>query len=231
MRNRPTVYTAEIAEKILQELRGGRAVRDICGDDGMPAYSTLLRWMVADPAGFAAQYKQVRQHGGRTVYNEVIAECILEELMTGRTLRAICREAGIVPESTVRQWVADDREGFAARYSRARELGFHSFADQIVEIADDDGDDWVQRQKADGSTEWVPDPTNVKRARLRCEVRRWVLAKGLPKVYGDRLDLTASHDVGGELAELMRAVDGRTRGLPRNDAVQNYVLVKKDSIK
>jgi hypothetical protein len=37
-------------------------------------------------------------------------------------------------ESTVRQWVRDDRDGFAARYQVARTLQVESGSDQIIEI-------------------------------------------------------------------------------------------------
>jgi transposase-like protein len=60
--------------------------------------------------------------GRRLVYTAEIAQRILRELTRGRSLRAVCRDQGMPPHSTVRQWVSDDREGFATRYRQARTI-------------------------------------------------------------------------------------------------------------
>jgi hypothetical protein len=54
MRSR-TLYTADIADRILSELRAGRSLHDICGDDGMPCCGTVLAWVRRDRDGFAAK--------------------------------------------------------------------------------------------------------------------------------------------------------------------------------
>jgi hypothetical protein len=115
---------------------------------------------------------------------------------------------------TVNQWVQEDREGFKARYRDAREIGCYTIADQVLDIADDGRNDRTLRRGKDGTTEIVTDQANVKRSRLRCDARRWLLSKMLPKRFGDRPDPDTKHDVGDGWAELMKAVDGRTRGLP-----------------
>ncbi len=152
--------------------------------------------------------------GRPTLYTAEIADRILDELSGGRTLRDVSRDDGMPPHNTVRGWVIDDREGFAARYKRAREIGYDSMADEILEIADDGRNDWIVRRKDGGSTELTVDHEHINRSRLRVDARRWLLSKALPKTYGDRLDLNARHEAGNDLKELMRAIDGRTRGLP-----------------
>ncbi|MBR1219419.1 terminase small subunit protein [Bradyrhizobium sp. U87765 SZCCT0131] len=152
--------------------------------------------------------------GRPTLYTADVARRICAELCTGRTLRDVCRDAGMPTESTVRGWVQNDRSGFAARYRSAREVGYHAMADEILEIADDSRNDWIARRRANGEGEPMVDHEHVSRARLRVETRRWLLSKALPKIYGDRLDLKATHEAGDDLAALMKAIDGRTRGLP-----------------
>jgi hypothetical protein len=152
--------------------------------------------------------------GRPTIYTVDLAEQICTELCTGRTLNDVCRDDGMPAESTVRKWAQEDREGFSARYRLAREIGYHAMADEILDIADDARNDWVARRKANGEGEPMLDHEHVSRAKLRIDVRRWLLSKALPKIYGDRLDLKASHEVGDSLLELMKAIDGRTRGLP-----------------
>jgi hypothetical protein len=143
-----------------------------------------------------------------------LAQRICEALAAGRTLRDVCRDPGMPAPSTVLAWVKADRDGFAARYREAREIGYQLMADEMLEIADDSSGDFAVR-KAGGDP--VFDHEHVSRARLRVETRRWLLAKALPKIYGDRLDLKATHNAGDSLRELMKAIDGRTRGLRPGD--------------
>jgi hypothetical protein len=61
--------------------------------------------------------------GRPTLYTAEIAERILDALVNGRSLSALCKDQGMPPPSTVLDWVREDREGFAARYQQAREAG------------------------------------------------------------------------------------------------------------
>jgi hypothetical protein len=72
------------------------------------------------------------------------------------------------------------------------------------------------RRRKDGTTETVVDRQNINRARLRISSRRWILSKVLPRIYGDRPDPTEQQS-SSEMAEIMRMIDGRTRGLPSED--------------
>lgn len=152
--------------------------------------------------------------GRPTDYTPEIANRVCDALLTGRTLRDVCRDADMPAESTVRTWVQANRDGFAARYRRAREVGYHAMADEMLEIADDARGDFVPRKTRSGDGDMTVDHEHISRARLRVETRRWLMAKALPKVFGEKLDLKATHEAGDSLAELMKAIDGRTRGLP-----------------
>ncbi len=87
---------------------------------------------------------------------------------------------------TVAKWVVEDTEGFSGQYARAREMGLEELADEALEIAEDGTNDWVERQRRDGSIETVIDREHVDRSRLRVDARKWLLSKRLPKVYGDK---------------------------------------------
>src|SRR5436190_20485762 len=114
---------------------------------------------VCDLQAFAGDF--VMSGGRPRVYTAEIAERILGELMDGRPLTEICRDPGLPAERTVRNWVLDDYEGFAPRYSRAREVGYHAMADQLVVIADDGSGDHIERRKENGDVEIVPNPVNI----------------------------------------------------------------------
>ena len=85
----------------------------------------------------------------------------------GDSLRKICRDNGMA-EATVRRWVRDDREGFAAQYHAARALQVEAWSDQIVEIAN--------REDLDPHEK-----------RVRVDTLKWLMSKLAPRRYGDRL--------------------------------------------
>jgi hypothetical protein len=250
MTARPPCDTAELAEQVLEALRAGRTLVEVCGDDAMPCEHTVRKWVQDDVHGFAARYRRARQightaipgqvrytreiadqvtdalmigqplseigHGrtGQIPYTQELEDLILGELRSGRTLTDVCRDPDMPHIRSVHNWLAADRDGFAARYKQAREIGCETMADHMIDIPDDRSGDWIVRTNKDGTTEAILDPERVSRARLRFEARRWRLSKMLPRTYGDRLDLNAKHDSGEGWAELLKAVDGKTRGLP-----------------
>lgn len=118
---------------------------------------------------------------------------ILNRLAEGESLRGICKSEGMPTEGAVRKWVREDPDGFGTHYARARELGYEALADEILDIADDNNSD--TRKTEDGHE--MPDHEWMARARLRVDTRKWLLSKMLPKVFGDKLDVTSD---GKELA-------------------------------
>ena len=59
-----------------------------------------------------------------------------------------------------------------------------------MEIADDSTNDWVE-------TKFGPQLNReaIERTRLRIDARKWMMARILPKKYGDKLDLNHSGEV------------------------------------
>jgi hypothetical protein len=138
--------------------------------------------------------------GRPCTYSAEIAARICQELSEGRTLREICRADDLPGESTIRNWVADDRDGFAAHYARAREVGYQSMADELLEIADDGSNDWMERKNKDGTTSEVENHEVIGRSRLRVDTRKWLLAKALPKIYGEKVTTEVTGKDGGPVA-------------------------------
>jgi hypothetical protein len=140
--------------------------------------------------------------------------------MTGRRPRymvEVCDDPGMPSKGTVLLWVRRDRDGFAARYREAREIGGHIMVDELITIGDDRSRDWVRHRTEGGATEGVVDHENIHRSRLRSENRRWILTRSMPRIYGARLEVRAKHDAGDGWAELLKELDGKTRGLPSED--------------
>jgi terminase small subunit-like protein len=187
----------------------------------MPDKSTINGRVANDRDGFAARYRRARQIGylasAAVPYTAEIAERVLDELMSGRLLVDICSEPDMPSVSSVRRWIRDNREGFAACYLQAREIGWHTIGEQVLHVVDDRANDWIVQKREDGGTQKILDPQRVSRAQLRFKARRWLLSRMLPRTFGDRPEPKASRDLNAEIAEFMKLIDGRSRGLPSED--------------
>lgn len=71
--------------------------------------------------------------------------------------------------------ILDRVRSLALSYARARELRADLLADQIIDIADSDGD--------------------PQRARNRIQARQWLASKHAQSTYGDRIDLNVSQSL------------------------------------
>ena len=56
---RPSSYTFEVSEQICEQMAGGKGLRAICAQEGMPSRPTVLRWL-QDNSGFRDRYAQAR---------------------------------------------------------------------------------------------------------------------------------------------------------------------------
>ncbi len=70
------------------------------------------------------------------------------------------------------------------------------WAEEIVDIADDATNDWMERRNEEGGVSAVvADHEHISRSKLRVDSRKWIASKLLPKVYGDKLKLDADVNV------------------------------------
>lgn len=130
------------------------------------------------------------------------ADIICRFIAEGLSLRQIAKHhLGFSGKSAITEWIRDDPE-FAARYARAKEAQADHFAEELLEIADDATNDWVERE---GKT--LVDYENINRSKLRVDTRKWLMAKMLPRKYGDRLELEHS----GELSFAEHLISARDR--------------------
>lgn len=96
---------------------------------------------------------------------------------------------------TVYDW-RDKDEGFSADFGRARDDGFDAIAAECLRIAEDGTNDYVEKNRPDGSTYDAFDSEHVQRSKLRIETRLKLLAKWDPRRYGDKLALGQADDLG-----------------------------------
>jgi hypothetical protein len=57
---RPSSYTFEVSEEICHQMAGGKGLRQICSQEGMPDRHTVLRWLDANE-GFRTRYARARE--------------------------------------------------------------------------------------------------------------------------------------------------------------------------
>ena len=136
-------------------------------------------------------------------YSAKIADEILRRLETGETLHAICRDPEMPAFSSVMEWTYEGGPtGFADRYARARLIGYNAMAEDVLAIADDGRNDWIEREQGKSAN-----TEHIQRSRLRFDARRWLLSKALPKIYGDKLEL-GGPDGGPIQVSVVKFTDG-----------------------
>lgn len=125
----------------------------------------------------------------RVTQSPEVERAILARLARGETLSSICKSEGMPDRSAVIGWALDPDSKFSQQYARAREIGYHAMADDLLDIADNSTNDYMTRTNSDGDEYQALNPENIQRARLRFDGRKWLLSKALPKIYGDKLEV------------------------------------------
>lgn len=124
---------------------------------------------------------------GKTTYNAELAEEVCRVLASSsKSLNKLCKlHKHWPPRSTLFEWRMRN-DDFAASYARARQHQIEAFIDDIVDIADDASNDYMEDE--DGNL--VDRPDHIARSRLRVDTRKWLACKLVPKLYGDRTPKT-----------------------------------------
>ena len=120
--------------------------------------------------------------GRPTDFNQDIANTICEALASGKTLNDILKGEGMPDRVTVWRWQRANEE-FRNLYAQSRIEQAHYWSDEIVDISDDGSRDY----KESGDRGTVVDMDHIARSRLRVDTRKFLMAKIVPKIYGDRI--------------------------------------------
>ncbi len=114
-------------------------------------------------------------------YTTELGDNICRRLAAGESARQICRGDDMPAMSTLMKWLNDsDKVQFSEQYARARDCQADFYADQIVDIADELSE--------------VAEPTELAKAKLQIDSRKWKVARMSPRKYGDKqqIDHTSS---------------------------------------
>lgn len=146
--------------------------------------------------------EEPRPVGRPTVYTPELRLELCRRLASGRTLRSVCRDEDMPCRETVEDWLIDcDKEetkekiwildDFLRHYTRAREVQADNVHDEIVDIADDGTNDYmeIEKKRRDGSAYKMVifDKEHVQRSKLRVDARLSWLANTAPRKYGKNI--------------------------------------------
>lgn len=120
-------------------------------------------------------------------FSQELFDTICERIADGESLRDICSDEDMPSRQSVFRWLAAD-EKLSDQYARAREEQADGIFDEILTIADDARNDWMER-RGEEDAGWQANGEHIQRSRLRIDARKWMAGKLRPKVYGDKLDL------------------------------------------
>lgn len=130
--------------------------------------------------------------GGRpSLYTPELGAAICDLIVDGLSVREIGARAEMPEARTIWRWAASNDE-FRQHYAQAMEIRADRMAEEIISIADDGTNDWMERQSDDEKAMYVLNGEHVQRSRLRVDARKWVAAKMQPHKYGDRQQIEHS---------------------------------------
>lgn len=127
--------------------------------------------------------------GRPSEFTQETADRICEGIADGLSLRSICRAEDMPNKATVFRWLAA-QPAFSDQYARAREAQADTLADELTDIADDSGRDFIQTENGP-----VFNAEHVNRSRLRVDTRKWIASKLKPKKYGEKLAVGGADDL------------------------------------
>ena len=80
----------DIQERVITEIQAGRSIRQVCKDDGMPHFTTVLRWIIAD-GQFATKYARARTAQADTLFDrmEEVEESVANGSMDSHAARVV----------------------------------------------------------------------------------------------------------------------------------------------
>jgi len=80
-----------------------------------------------------------------------LVDAICERIADGDSLRTIGDEEGFPAHSTVFKWLSENK-GFSDQYAHAREEQVDALFDEILSIADDGRNDWMEKHDKEGES-------------------------------------------------------------------------------
>jgi hypothetical protein len=127
--------------------------------------------------------------GRPTLYTKELADLVCERVSTCTFgLARMCQLYKDLPDkTTINLWRYKHPE-FSTQYAQAKLKQADLMAEELLEIADDGSNDWMESFGEDGDMSYKLNGEHVQRSRLRIDTRKWLASKLLPKQYGQHAE-------------------------------------------
>lgn len=124
----------------------------------------------------------------REHFDRIITLIEEEELTLGKACKKVRDEFNVkgISRGAFHCYVCNDKE-LSSIYARAVRNRTEAMFESLIDIADDSSGDKRTILTKDGREIEVEDTEFVRRSQLRVDTRKWVIAKTLPRKYGDRI--------------------------------------------
>ena len=145
-----------------------------------------------------------RKSGRPSTYTQKAADEICRRMALGETLKKICRDEHMPTQTGVASW-RQKRPEFDVRFVRAREEQLLTWADDNIDLIDSaemgynvkvslDSPD-LEKIEEDGFVTFRFRKHHLEHAKAMVHERKWLMTKLLPAVFGDRLNIDATHTI------------------------------------
>lgn len=130
--------------------------------------------------------KENPQKAGRhSLYTPEMVERVCLLIAQGNSTRVIGGMEGLPSDCTIMVWLQKYPD-FQEQYARACAIRSDAHAEEMLAIADDGSNDWMQKNHGE-NVAWVENGEAIRRSQLRIDTRKWLMSKFAAKKYGDKL--------------------------------------------
>jgi hypothetical protein len=151
----------------------------------------------------------VAKAGRPSTYSEKTADEIVQRMIEGESLTAICKDEKMPPRVTVYAWF-DKHPDFYARCARAREALADYLVDEIDELAKTATKD------------------NIEQVKIQVSTKQWRAMKMAPRMYGDRSRTEVTGANGGPIQTQATVVDATQLEPAQREALKLALLAAKE---
>jgi|SRR5690606_7101363 len=142
--------------------------------------------------------------GRPSLYTPELADTICERLAGGESMRSISRDDDMPAMSTLFKWLREI-ESFSEQYARAKEECADMYAEDVIEIADNATNDWMENNDPDNPG-FKLNGEHIQRSRVRIDARKWIAGKLKPKKYGEKVSQEISGPDGSPIHTVERVI-------------------------
>jgi len=117
--------------------------------------------------------------------NNIFEKILFEMVVNGKSLRTVLKMENMPDITTFYVWLENDIEK-SKQYARAIKMRADLLFDEMLDIADDNTQDFIDQDLGDGMITQKFDHEHVQRSRLRIDTRKWVIERMNAKKYNEK---------------------------------------------